>query len=335
MRTKSIILLLIALGFGLVASIGMSQLAGSGETAEIPTAPIYVAITDVAIGDELNEENVKLEQWPADRIPEGGISTPEGLEEMVPTQRMFAGEPILVGKLVNRNQQISAADRIKQGHRVVSVKVAMDTAVSHLILPGDHVDIMSVNRDRGKAETILSNVEVFAINDQTKRMVDEEGGSLQAKTISVQVTPDQAAKLAYHADGANGGRLRLSLRSKDDDGDESGAIDNTPKVDPLLSLRSQIPVQPADDNSFKMQVVGGNGKVQEYTWDDAQSESLPNEVSDGSAPSFGGNGGSPAGSGVRPPFGAGPGAESEDEVDEADEAAAETGGSGTRGSGSR
>lgn len=318
MRTKSIILLLIALGFGLVASIGMSQLAGNGDATAIPTAPIYVAITDVAIGEDLNDQNVKLEQWPADRIPEGGVNTPEGLEEMVPTQRMFAGEPILVGKLVNRNQQISAADRIKAGHRVVSVKVAMDTAVSHLILPGDHVDIMSVNRDRGKAETILANVEVFAINDQTKRLVDEEGGSLQAKTISVQVTPEQAAKLAYHADGSGGGRLRLSLRSKDDDGEEMGSsagFGSDTDVDPLLALQNKLPVQAADDNSFKMQVVGGDGKVQEYTWDDANSDSLPNEVSSGSAPSFGGDGAA-----ALPPFGGGPAAPEEggDDADESD-----------------
>lgn len=296
MRTKSIILLLIALGFGLVASIGMSQLAGGGGDAEIPTAPVYVTTANVSQGQPLNEENVKLEQWPADRIPEGAISTPELLENKVPIQPLFPGEPILAIKVVDRDKQIGAADRIKPGHRVMSVKVAMDTAVSHLIRPGDHVDILAVNQKQGKAETILSNIEVFAINDVVKRVVDEDGGNLQAKTVSVQVTPDQATKLAYSAD-SGGGRLRLSLRSKDDDDEASGSLAVTADIDPYANLQSELPVQPTEDNSFRMQVVAGDGKIQNYTWDDAESEKLPNEVVNGTAPSFGGQG-----DGNLPPF---------------------------------
>lgn len=297
MRTKSIILLLIALGFGLVASIGMSQLAGGGEAA-VPTAPVYVTTASISQGEALTEENVKLEQWPADKIPEGAVSAPEALENMVAVQPLFAGQTLVPGMIIDRNNQISAADRIKPGHVVVSVKVAMDTAVSHLIQPGDHVDIMAVNRERGKAELVLSNIEVFAINDITKRIVDEENGSLQAKTVSVQVTSDQASKLAYSAD-SGGGKLRLALRSKDDDdkeADDSSSYASS-GVDPYLALQDELPSEPAVDNSFRMQIVSGEGKIQNYTWDDAQSEKLPNEVRDGTAPSFGGTGG-----GGLPPF---------------------------------
>ena len=98
---------------------------------------------------------------------------------------------------MDRDKQRSASDRIKPGHQVVSVKVTMESSVSHLILPGDHVDILAVNQERGKAETVLSNIEVFAINDQTRRMVEEDGSSMQAKTVSLQVNPDQAKTLAF------------------------------------------------------------------------------------------------------------------------------------------
>lgn len=301
MRTKSIILLLIALGFGLVASIGMSQLAGGDGAPEIPTAPVYVAIANVSQGQQLTEENVKLEQWPADRIPESAVSTPESIENMAARQPLFVGEPLMVDKLIDLDDSKGAADRVKPGYRIVSVKVTMESSVSGLILPGDHVDIMSVNRERGKAETILSNIEVFAIDSETKRMVDENGGTIQAKTVSVQVLPEQATKLTYHA--GSGGSLRLALRSKEDNDLESDSGDSS--IDPLLALRGNLPEQPVDDNSFVMQVVNGDGKVQKYTWDDAESGDLPNEVNDGSAPSFGGTGG-------LPPFQSGPAAGGEE-----------------------
>lgn len=296
MRTKSIILLLIALGFGLVASIGMSQLAGGDGAPEVPTAPVYVVTTEISRTDSLTEENVELEQWPVDRIPEGAVSTPEALVDMVPIHPLFPGEPVLAAKIIDKDKSASAADKILPGHRVVSINVTMESSVSHLIFPGDHVDIMSVNRERGKAETILPNVEVFAVGSETNRIVDENGGSMQAKTVSVQVTPDQAQKLTFHADSSSG-KLRLALRSKDDDDLAEESSSST--IDPLLALQSKLPAQPANDNSFVMQVVGGDGKVQKYTWDDAESGDLPNEVNNGSSPSFGGGG-----SGARdlPPF---------------------------------
>lgn len=290
MRTKSIILLLVALGFGLVASFGMSQLADSGSIEEVATSPVYVTLSNISMGERFNEENVKLEQWPADRVPEGAMSTPEQLENMVPTVPLFPGEPLIAAKCADADSFTAVSKRIKPGHRVMSVKVAMDTSVSGLIVPGDHVDIMAVDRKRGKAETVLSNIEVFAVNSEIKRRGLDEESAIQAKTISVQVLPEQAEVLTYY--DSTGGNLRLSLRSEGDD----EVVESTDSFDPVLALRDQLPEQSAEDNSFKMQVVGGDGKVQEYTWDDSDSEELPNEVNDGSAPSFGGTG-------ALPPFG--------------------------------
>ena len=181
---------------------------------------IYVAVEDIAIREELTAQRVKLENWPVDRVPLGAVTSPEQLEGKAPRQPLFAGEPILLGKLNDLNAMETASTRIKPGHRVMSVKVSMDTAVSHLIQPGDHVDILAfIQGGRGtesKAETILENIEVFAINSQFTQSADiEENSSIQAKTVSLQVTPDQANNLVYFAEQ---GRLRLTLRSPDEEG---------------------------------------------------------------------------------------------------------------------
>ena len=93
MRPKSIALLLLALGCGLVASIGITEVmakrnadssAGTGETQ-----PIFVAMTDIGLGDQLTSQVLKLEQWPKDKVPQGSISRIEDVEGRRTPARSF------------------------------------------------------------------------------------------------------------------------------------------------------------------------------------------------------------------------------------------------------
>ena len=72
MRAKSMVLILIALGCGLVASIAISQVmergANSGNAA-LETVQIYVATTDIDANDQLSAENVRVEDWPKSKVP--------------------------------------------------------------------------------------------------------------------------------------------------------------------------------------------------------------------------------------------------------------------------
>ena len=77
MRGKSLVLIIIALGCGLVASIGISQIMDKkpvDSSHQMKMGKIYVAIVDVDINEPLNAEMVKLEEWPQDKIPEGAIT---------------------------------------------------------------------------------------------------------------------------------------------------------------------------------------------------------------------------------------------------------------------
>ena len=47
MRPKSLILLAMALGCGLVASIGISQVLDGQKQVSVETVPIYVALTNI------------------------------------------------------------------------------------------------------------------------------------------------------------------------------------------------------------------------------------------------------------------------------------------------
>ena len=69
-------LILVAIGCGLVASVGISQVmeqSSKGGSRE-ETVPILVALADIDINDKLDTKNVGLEQWPKNRVPSGAFS---------------------------------------------------------------------------------------------------------------------------------------------------------------------------------------------------------------------------------------------------------------------
>jgi Flp pilus assembly protein CpaB len=102
MRAKSLLLLIIALGCGTVASVGISQVMmdqKSQTPSEPPTVEILVAVKDVDVNQKLTSDLVKLEKWPQNRVPEGAMYKLEEAQDRYVRQRMYPGEPILAGKL--------------------------------------------------------------------------------------------------------------------------------------------------------------------------------------------------------------------------------------------
>ncbi len=71
MRPKSLLLLALALGCGLVASIGISQVMdrNSNQHANLETVPIYVALHNINLGDPIDAKMLSLQEWPKDKVP--------------------------------------------------------------------------------------------------------------------------------------------------------------------------------------------------------------------------------------------------------------------------
>ena len=229
MRYKSMMLIVVALGCGTVASIGISQVMES-KKANVPPPPamekIFVATVEVPLGETLVANMVKLEEWPRDRVPEGAVRKLEDLEQRRPLTRLYPGEPILAAKLVDANKFFGASEKIPVGMRVCSVKVTMDSSASGLINVGDRVDVLVfLKKGRGISltgtRTILKNVTVFAVNERFQRDPDEDGESAnRAKTVSLLVKPDQVEKVMLAQEL---GRIKLSLRRSDDDTEDQAA----------------------------------------------------------------------------------------------------------------
>jgi pilus assembly protein CpaB len=225
MRPKSIILLVLALGCGLVASIGINRvMANRGAPVVVSgdTQPICVVTKDVNMNDRLTADDVKLEQWPVGKIPLGALTKLEDVEGRRSKYKLFTGEPLLEAKLLAKGETgASPGENIPPGFRVVAVRVDDVTTSGSLILPGDRVDmVVHLTQNSAKdvrdttTQTFLQNVKVFAVNDTTERQPGGAENKIVARTVSVLVTPEQAELVTMAAEL---GRIRLVLRGPMDD----------------------------------------------------------------------------------------------------------------------
>lgn len=223
MQSKSLILLVVALACGVVASIGITQVMANRSAApaaqDVETQPVFVVKEDIPLGNLLTAEKLKLEQWPKGKVPEGVLGKLEDVEGRRPRTKLFAGEPVLEVKLLSKGESAGgAAPQIPVGYRSVPIKVDDVSGGAAMILPGDRVDLL-VYVKGGKefrktlTKTILQDIKVFAVDSTWTLESDESGKSIRAKTISLLLTPEQTERVMLAAEL---GKIRLALRSPND-----------------------------------------------------------------------------------------------------------------------
>src|SRR5262245_35660298 len=247
MRMKSLILIFIALGCGLVASIGISHVINREGGGSLEMDQILVALSDIDIGSRLDAQNVKLEDWPKAKVPEGAVRKLEEVKEKFANARFFKGEPLHVNKISDTLSNI--ANKVPPGYRAMPVKVDEDTVMKG-ISPGDRVDVMVFLKRNAEipetgAFTILKNVRVFAVNTNTERATDAKGETLNFKTVSLLVKPEHARELVV---AAQMGKIMLTLR-RPDETDEAAGEEVTP-LEEILTGKSSIASAPPPAGAF-------------------------------------------------------------------------------------
>jgi len=101
--------------------------------------------------------------------------------------------------------------------RAIAAKVDKVIGVSGFIHPGNRVDVL-MTLATGRTfnpvtKTILENILVLAVGSETKERKGSEEKSSPTDVITLEVTPEEAEKLAF---AATEGRLQLALRNFSD-----------------------------------------------------------------------------------------------------------------------
>jgi len=228
MYTARIVVLIIALGAGGVAAYLVSgsdnKPAPAEPVAQLPTAEVLVAKSDIALGQTVRPEDLQWQTWPAATASSSFIrrsDRPNAVTQVagsIARAPFITGEPIREQKLVKADGSGFMAAILPTGMRAVSTEIAPETGAGGFILPNDRVDVILTrhvkNPERPSlpdvvvSEIVLSNIRVLAI-DQAPKEKDGQNAVL-GKTVTLELKPDQTIALAG---SRQAGTLSLALRS--------------------------------------------------------------------------------------------------------------------------
>lgn len=222
MKPKSVILLAVALGCGLVAMLGVQKALTKPEQKKAETVRVLVATTDISPGVPLDDMNTKFKEMAKTDVPPGAVTTPDQFADRSLRVGAVPDEIIMQAKL-GEPGVYGASSEIPAGMRVVTVPVDLTKTHSGLIRPGDRVDVLLSYSVRSagfgevkKVRTVLEYIKVFATDNLRAGEAGGKGdmSEINAKNISLLVDPEQAKRLMM----ANSlGQLCLALRHKKDD----------------------------------------------------------------------------------------------------------------------
>jgi pilus assembly protein CpaB len=214
MSGKSLVLLALAILSGLAAMYGTNRMLTKGRS-EAPSdmVDVLVAARDLKVEEVLTPELVKVDPRSRATLPPGTFTSFKDVEDRWVQIKTLQDEPILDRKLAPKGSPAGLVARISKGMRAYTIEVNEQTGVSGFILPDHHVDVVQINpsgSNPNTAETILEDVQVLASGQVFVRPDDR---SIQARTVTLAVTPEQAETLLFLENSP----LKLVLRGPNDD----------------------------------------------------------------------------------------------------------------------
>ena len=242
MRNKRLIIaVLAAVVFGLIAAVSVSRFLANAQEYTKNLHNVVIAKTEIPVGSRIIAEQLQVAQFPRSVAPDGAFTKiDDNLVGRVAVSRISAREPITEARLAPMGSAAGLTSLIPEGYRAMNVRVDDVVGISGFIMPGTLVDIVVVieppengtQRDR-ISKIVLQNIKVLANGSNLDKPKNEKEAE-RVKTVTLQVTPEQAEKLAL---ASSEGRLQLVMRNSIDQGDEVTA--GATKKDLLSGERAQ------------------------------------------------------------------------------------------------
>lgn len=227
MRNKKLIIAaLAAVAFGLIAAVSVYRYLASAQSYTRNLSNVVVAKVEIPVGSRIIGEWLEVAQFPRNVKPEGTFQKADdnNLIGRVAVTRIAAREPITESRLAPVGSAGGLSSVIPEGFRAMTVKVDDVVGVSGFIMPGTLVDVVTVisppqgstQQDR-VSKIVLQNIKVLASGQNIDKPKNEKEAE-RVKSVTLQVTPEQAEKLAL---ASTEGQLQLVMRNSVDQGDEA------------------------------------------------------------------------------------------------------------------
>jgi pilus assembly protein CpaB len=209
-----------AVFFGLIAAYGvwnfLRQERQARKALEVATQDVVVAAKEIPSGTVVTKEMVKVTAWPKTSMPSGSFSSPEKVVGKTVKIKAVAGEPITESKMSGEGAGLTVF--LTPGNRAMAVRVDEIIGVSGFIAPNDRVDVISTILPPGASgqgeklsKIVLQNKRVLSVAQNVEQ---KEGKPQVARSINLEVTPEEAEKLSL---ASLEGNIVLALRASGDE----------------------------------------------------------------------------------------------------------------------
>jgi len=196
---------------------------------------VVVAARNIGEGERLGRFSVEAREWPVGTAPAGAYADVDSLIGRVARVPIFMGEPVVSGRLAPPGTGPGIEVKIAPGMRAMAVKINDVVGLGGLIQPNSRVDVLvtlkSPDGAKEEAKLFMSNMRVLSVGSQVERGMD--GSSSNATTAALEVTPEEAERLAI---ATHQGSIQLVLRGYGDP--DSVTTPGATTADVLAQLRS-------------------------------------------------------------------------------------------------
>jgi pilus assembly protein CpaB len=219
MKPKTMVLMVVAVACGLVASYLTRQLIraqSNTATQSEEMVQILVARQKIApfVAIKEPEKMFTLVDYPERIAPKKALKDIAKVKDQRLNKFIDADKPVTEDDLLSADHA-GLQGMMKPGQRAVAIKVNTESLVGGFVLPGARVDVVCTIRGAdATAKVILQDMLVMAVDQTSQRNAEQP--TILGQTIVMAATPLEANRLAL---ATAIGELRLTLR---------GLGDNTP-----------------------------------------------------------------------------------------------------------
>lgn len=219
-RLVIMLLLGVVVIFGVIAARNMFNKPQSN-TPVVQESRIMIAKHDVPPGTviqaaaDLEWKAVPPENIKENELRDGSVRL-EDFNNAIVRRPLRAGEPVTNESMTKAGEGGFMSAVLEPGMRAVSISVSATSGNAGFVSPGDRVDLIVAHRihlagvsaadGAVVSQTFVRDVRVVAVDQQ---LDNPDNKAILAKTITVEVTPQQAERIAVATEM---GKISLALR---------------------------------------------------------------------------------------------------------------------------
>jgi pilus assembly protein CpaB len=205
----------VAVAIAALATFGVYRvLENTKASSRVATRPLVVAAKSIPEGTAIDRSSLSVREWPVATVPAGAYSNADSLIGRVTRVAVFEGEPFVPGRLAPSGTGPGIEVKITPGKRAMGLRINDVAGVSGLIQPNSRVDVLvNIRSDGGRqvSKLFMENMRVLSVGTAVER--DAQGKPIEAASAALEVTPQEAERLAI---AASQGSIQLVLRGYGD-----------------------------------------------------------------------------------------------------------------------